>query len=90
MTPHLKDWTIGVSEDEGCSWLCITGDSGESLAFRVERGSVRARMLQTLAIALANAWSEEAMQQMREPSDAAITRQAAAPAEGEKRGSHLK
>ena len=82
MTPHLEDWTIGVSEDEGCSWLCITSDSGESLAFRVERGSVRAQMLQTLAIALANARGAEAMQQMRGPSDAVLARQAAAPAEG--------
>ena len=55
MTPRLKDWTIGVREDEGDSWLCITANSGESVAFCVDRGSVRAQVLQNLAIALANA-----------------------------------
>ena len=55
MTPRLEDWTIGVREDEGDSWLCITANSGEGVAFRVDRGSVRAQVLQNLAIALANA-----------------------------------
>jgi len=55
MTPRLEDWTVGVREDEDGSWLCITAYSGESVAFRVDRGSVRAQVLQNLAIALANA-----------------------------------
>lgn len=63
MTPRLEDWTIGVREDEDGSWLCITADSGEGVAFRVDRGSVRAQVLQDLAIALANANDDEAASQ---------------------------
>ena len=81
MTPRLEDWTVGVREDEDGSWLCITAYSGESVAFRVDRGSVRAQVLQNLAIALANAWGEEARQQMRGPF--VLASQAAAAA-GEK------
>lgn len=55
MTPRLEDWTVGVRENEDGSWLCITAHSGEGVAFRVDRGSVRAQVLQNLAIALANA-----------------------------------
>ena len=59
MTPRLNDWTIGVREDEDGFWLCITADSGENAAFRVDRGSIRAQVLQELSIALANAGDDE-------------------------------
>jgi len=55
VTPRLEDWTVGVREDEDGSWLCITALSGEGVAFRVDRGSVRAQVLQNFAIALENA-----------------------------------
>jgi hypothetical protein len=39
------NWTLSAHEDESQSWLVLTGPSGKC-AFSVERGSVRAQVLQ--------------------------------------------
>ena len=43
-------WRIEVTEDEAQSWLCVTGPGGQGCAFACDRGSVRAEVLQNLAV----------------------------------------
>jgi len=46
-------WKLSVAEDEDRSWLRVAQEGGREVAFSCQRGSLRAQILQDLAIALA-------------------------------------
>lgn len=50
-----EGWQLRVREDESQSWLEITGPQGQGCAFGVDRGSVRAEVLQEFNIAMLSA-----------------------------------
>lgn len=50
-----EGWRVEVSEDEQQSWLCLTGPGGQGAAFAVDRGTVRAEVLQNLAVDMIDA-----------------------------------
>lgn len=50
-----EGWRLEVTEDEQQSWVCLTGPGGQGCAFACDRGSVRAEVLQNLAVDMISA-----------------------------------